>query len=148
MVTATGKVYAFGNAKLYGDMAGKHLNGPIVGIAAAPDGKGYWLIGRDGGIFSFGSARFIGSRGKPGITSVVGGAALPATGASRGPIGPGGPTGPTGGTGAAGPQGATGRGLRRQPGRDRPSGCGWLARRDRGASRQRRDRSDWSAGLR
>ena len=65
MVTATGKVYAFGNAKLYGDMAGKHLNGPIVGIAAAPDGKGYWLVGKDGGIFSFGSARFLGSRGNP-----------------------------------------------------------------------------------
>src|SRR5271156_5384581 len=53
MVTSTGKVYAFGNAKLYGDMSGKHLDQPIVGIIAAPDSKGYWLVAKDGGIFSF-----------------------------------------------------------------------------------------------
>jgi hypothetical protein len=34
-----------------------------VGIAATPDGKGYWLAGRDGGVFSFGSAPFEGSLG-------------------------------------------------------------------------------------
>jgi hypothetical protein len=28
--------------------------GPTVAIAASPDGKGYWLLGRDGGVFSFG----------------------------------------------------------------------------------------------
>ncbi|MGH9005370.1 MAG: hypothetical protein ACRDYV_19785, partial [Acidimicrobiia bacterium] len=27
---------------------------PIVAIAASPDGKGYWLLGRDGGVLSFG----------------------------------------------------------------------------------------------
>jgi len=27
---------------------------PVVAIAASPDGKGYWLLGRDGGVFSFG----------------------------------------------------------------------------------------------
>ncbi|MHB1534133.1 MAG: hypothetical protein ACYC1D_05885 [Acidimicrobiales bacterium] len=34
---------------------------PIVGIAATPDGGGYWLLGADGGVFSFGDARFQGS---------------------------------------------------------------------------------------
>jgi hypothetical protein len=27
---------------------------PVVAIAASPDGKGYWLLTRDGGVFSFG----------------------------------------------------------------------------------------------
>ena len=33
-----------------------HLNQPIVGMAATPDGKGYWLVASDGGIFTFGDA--------------------------------------------------------------------------------------------
>ena len=36
---------------------------PVVGMAATPDGKGYWLVGADGGIFSFGDAPFYGSTG-------------------------------------------------------------------------------------
>jgi len=44
-------------------MAGKPLNKPIVGIASMPDGKGYWLVASDGGIFSFGDAAFRGSMG-------------------------------------------------------------------------------------
>ena len=39
------------------------LNEPIVGMAATPDGGGYWLVASDGGIFSFGDARFFGSTG-------------------------------------------------------------------------------------
>ena len=38
-------------------------NAPIVGMAATPDGLGYWLIGSDGGIFSYGDAAFYGSTG-------------------------------------------------------------------------------------
>ncbi len=30
-------------------------------MAATPDGKGYWLVAADGGIFTFGDARFFGS---------------------------------------------------------------------------------------
>ncbi len=29
---------------------------PIVGMAASPDGKGYWLVAADGGIFNYGDA--------------------------------------------------------------------------------------------
>ena len=39
------------------------MNQPIVGMAATPDGKGYWLVASDGGVFAFGSARFFGSTG-------------------------------------------------------------------------------------
>jgi hypothetical protein len=53
-----------------------HLNQPIVGMAATPDGKGYWLVAADGGIFSFGDAAFYGSMGgKPLDEPVVGMAA-------------------------------------------------------------------------
>ena len=33
----------------------------MLGIAATPDGKGYWLVGSDGGIFAFGDARYSGN---------------------------------------------------------------------------------------
>ena len=32
-------------------------------LAATPDGKGYWLVGTDGGVFSYGDAQFYGSTG-------------------------------------------------------------------------------------
>ena len=41
--------------------AASTLNAPIVGIAATPDGRGYWLVGADGGVFAFGDASFEGS---------------------------------------------------------------------------------------
>ncbi len=44
-------------------MAGHSLNQPIVGMAATPNGQGYWLVAADGGIFSFGNASFFGSTG-------------------------------------------------------------------------------------
>ena len=37
------------------------LNAPIVGITATPDGRGYWLVAADGGVFTFGDATFEGS---------------------------------------------------------------------------------------
>jgi hypothetical protein len=32
-------------------------------MAATPDGKGYWEVGSDGGIFTFGDASYLGSTG-------------------------------------------------------------------------------------
>ena len=53
-------------------------NAPVVGIAASPDGKGYWEVASDGGIFAFGDAGFYGSMGgKPLNAPVVGIAATP-----------------------------------------------------------------------
>lgn len=112
LVTADGQVLNYG-VPSYGDLAGHHLNAPIVGITPTPDGQGYWLIGADGGVFSFGDASFYGSHGANPVSSpVVAGAAAPfssggsqaATGAT-GPQGPAGPAGPTGATGAQGAPG-------------------------------------------
>ncbi|MHB8320330.1 MAG: hypothetical protein ACYDEP_14080, partial [Acidimicrobiales bacterium] len=40
---------------------------PITGMAATPDGEGYWLVGSDGGVFAFGNAHFYGSLPEEGI---------------------------------------------------------------------------------
>jgi hypothetical protein len=54
---------AFGDASDYGSMRGKALSQPVVGMAPTRSGNGYWLVARDGGIFSFGDAKFFGSTG-------------------------------------------------------------------------------------
>jgi hypothetical protein len=46
-------------------------NAPIVGITATPDHGGYWLLGADGGVFSFGDARFYGSTGAMHLNAPV-----------------------------------------------------------------------------
>ncbi len=54
------------------------LNAPIVGMAATPDGRGYWLVASDGGIFTFGDAGFEGSTGAMHLNApIVGMAATP-----------------------------------------------------------------------
>ncbi len=54
-------------------MGGKPLTQPVVGIAATPDGHGYWEVASDGGLFAFGDANFYGSMGgKPLTQPVVG----------------------------------------------------------------------------
>ncbi len=54
------------------------LRAPIVGIAATPDGNGYWLVGADGGVFSFGDANFYGSAANTHLKApIVGIAATP-----------------------------------------------------------------------
>ena len=58
-----GAVYGFGQAPALGDMRGRPLNSPVIGMAATATDKGYWLLGADGGIFSFGDASFFGSTG-------------------------------------------------------------------------------------
>src|SRR5438132_8514177 len=53
-------------------------SGPHQGVHAADTGPGYWLVASDGGIFSFGGARFAGSTGGLRLNSpVVGMAATP-----------------------------------------------------------------------
>ena len=47
-------------------------------MAATPDGKGYWLVAADGGVFSFGDAQFYGSTGSMSLNKpVVGMTATP-----------------------------------------------------------------------
>jgi hypothetical protein len=47
-------------------------------MASTPNGGGYWLVARDGGIFSFGDAAFYGSMGgRPLNQPIVGMASTP-----------------------------------------------------------------------
>ena len=59
----TSQPVPFGDAGYFGSMAGVQLNAPVVGMAPTPDGKGYWLVASDGGVFSFGDAGSYGSMG-------------------------------------------------------------------------------------
>jgi hypothetical protein len=76
VVTATASVHPFGSAKTFGSLTS--LNKPIVGMASTLNGLGYWLVASDGGIFSYGNAAFLGSRGgQPLNKPIVGMAATP-----------------------------------------------------------------------
>jgi hypothetical protein len=72
LVASDGGIFSFGDARFFGSTGAIRLNRPIVGIATGPavaspwwweSGSGYWLVASDGGIFSFGDARFFGSTG-------------------------------------------------------------------------------------
>ncbi|MGH8980061.1 MAG: SpoIID/LytB domain-containing protein [Acidimicrobiales bacterium] len=80
LADSAGYVFNFGAAKDDGEMGGKHLNEPIVGMTAAATGGGYWLVASDGGIFTFGAARFYGSMGGSHLNQPVVGMAVTPTG--------------------------------------------------------------------
>ena len=64
--------------RFFGSTGSIRLNQPIVGMAATPDGGGYWLVASDGGIFIFGDAQFFGSTGSIRLNQpIVGMAATP-----------------------------------------------------------------------
>ena len=56
----------------------------MTGIAATPDGGGYWLVGSDGGVFDYGNAAFLGSVPGQGIVGQP-----PVVGITRTPSGAG-----------------------------------------------------------
>jgi hypothetical protein len=56
------------------------LNTLVTGMATTQDGKGYWLVGADGGVFTSGDARFFGSLGALSINGPVVGIATTADG--------------------------------------------------------------------
>jgi hypothetical protein len=78
-----GGVFAYGTAPFAGSMGGQHLNAPVVGVAATPDGGGYWLVGSDGGVFAFGDALFEGSMGGQHLNAPIVGI-VPSGGDGRG----------------------------------------------------------------
>src|SRR5262249_4026141 len=63
LFTTRGRVFAFGDAHFYGDLAAKHLNAPILDSVGTPSGHGYYMVGTDGGVFTFGDAKYHGSTG-------------------------------------------------------------------------------------
>ena len=53
-------------------------------MAATPDGAGYWLVASDGGIFTYGDARFFGSAGAIHLARpIVGMSPMPDAGGYR-----------------------------------------------------------------
>jgi hypothetical protein len=88
LVASDGGVFPFGDACACGNAVGR-LNQPIVGIALPPKGfpalpgtaapqQGYWLVGRDGGIFPFGAGASYGSTAGTTLSApIVGMASTP-----------------------------------------------------------------------
>ncbi|HWE55147.1 MAG TPA: putative Ig domain-containing protein [Acidimicrobiales bacterium] len=84
ILDSDGTVWSFGDAPVmkstYSRTSGRtsvatfSLLRPASGIASTPDGEGYWIVGRDGGVFAYGDAPFYGSKGRTGVapSSVVG----------------------------------------------------------------------------
>jgi hypothetical protein len=77
-------VFGFGDAPFVGNTytigIENQLVKPMVGMASTPDGKGYWLLGADGGVFSYGDAGFYGSTGGMRLNRPVVGMASTADG--------------------------------------------------------------------
>jgi N-acetylmuramoyl-L-alanine amidase len=70
-------VVPFGSTAVGANAVGSP-NAPIVGMASLPSGDGYWLVGSDGGVFSYGTAAFWGSTGSLRLNApIVGMAATP-----------------------------------------------------------------------
>ncbi|MCU1456089.1 MAG: Esterase [Actinomycetia bacterium] len=84
--SGAGTVLHFGDAGGFGDTAtlarisGRGFDGQPVGIAATPDGNGYWEVHDDGGVFAFGDAGYYGSMGGRLLAQPVVGIAVTATG--------------------------------------------------------------------
>jgi glycoside hydrolase-like protein len=61
LFTGAGNVYGSVGTRGFGSPAAKHARRPaVVGMAATPDGGGYWLAGASGQIWAFGDAAHLG----------------------------------------------------------------------------------------
>ena len=74
-LSGLGSVEGFGDAHTYGDetaTAGPrgHVGSPVT-MAPTPTANGYWIADSDGGVFSFGDARFYGSMGGKSLDAPV-----------------------------------------------------------------------------
>lgn len=56
LVSSTGQVFAYGNAKTHGSEAGKKFKGKITGIKGTANGDGYWIV-TSKTHYDFGNAR-------------------------------------------------------------------------------------------
>ena len=90
LVGADGGVFTFGDAHFYGSTGNLHLAAPVSGIVLGPQrpfagpppaggppppqpAGGYALVARDGGVFTFGNAPYLGSgAGKHDGTAILG----------------------------------------------------------------------------
>ncbi len=58
-----GFVTGFGAASGVAALSLPHMAAPLVGVASTPNGRGFWAVASDGGVFTGGTARFFGSVG-------------------------------------------------------------------------------------
>ena len=89
LVGADGGVFTYGDAHFYGSAGNLHLAAPVVGMVLGPQlpptgppgpegfapspAGGYALVGRDGGVLTYGNAPFLGSGvGRHDGTSILG----------------------------------------------------------------------------
>jgi hypothetical protein len=91
LVASDGGIFSFGDTQFYGSIPGlglhpagsglpNSLNAPIVGVVPSYDNKGYFMVASDGGVFTFGDARFEGSCPGIGGCSGTAVAVIPALG--------------------------------------------------------------------
>ena len=66
-----GTVGATSNDGYVGSLPGSASGHPVVGIAATRSGNGYWVAAADGGVFTFGDAKFLGSTGGLALSAPI-----------------------------------------------------------------------------
>ena len=79
VLAGEGTALPFGDAPWYGDTFNDfpwgtghpHFAGHPVTMAPTPDGKGYWEVWSDGGVFAYGHAKFYGSTGAIHLTRPI-----------------------------------------------------------------------------
>ncbi len=69
---SNGQVFALGKLP---PLPSPHPASPVVGVASTPDGRGYWLALRNGGVLRAGDARSYGSIGQKHLNSPIAGVA-------------------------------------------------------------------------
>jgi ribosomal protein L24E len=85
-LSGAGSILRFGSAGFFGDtqtivnQTHRSFNGSPVALAATPDGKGYWEVHSDGGVFAFGNAHFFGSLGAAHLNKPIVGIATTSDG--------------------------------------------------------------------
>jgi hypothetical protein len=60
MMSQSGHIWAFGDAKDFGDIGGCSNYGGASRLLVSPTGKGYWIATADGSVISFGDAKRLG----------------------------------------------------------------------------------------
>jgi hypothetical protein len=68
MVGVDGKVYAFGDAKKWGELVGPRPS-PVVDIEPTPNGNGYWIVDERGSVTAFGNAPYLGNANQSSLAS-------------------------------------------------------------------------------
>ena len=86
LFTNRGRVLDCGSAEHFGDLSAITLAGEVIDSVATPTGRGYYMVGADGGVFAFGDAVYLGSVPEvlPGVTLNAPIVAITVTGSNQG----------------------------------------------------------------